>query len=160
MDVTQPEEPASPVGPAITLVGAAGFVVACFLPFYGAVVAIPGGEAPSISLYRVNVTAFGGFASQVGGLVSLFAGVAIITSVAIVLLRKRPQWWALPALVAVVAAWSLYWFGTLLWITEFPAPREVGYWAVLLTVGLVTVGMLVSVVASRRRVATRDEFDE
>ena len=108
----------------------------------------------------MNVTAFGGFASQVGGLVSLFAGIAIIASVAIVLLRKRSQRWALPALVAVVAAWSLYWFGTLLWITEFPAPREVGYWAVLLTVGLVTVGTIVSLLALRLRAAARDEFDE
>jgi hypothetical protein len=38
--------------------------------------------------------------------------------------------------------------------------REVGYWAVLLTVGLVTVGTIVSLLTSRRRAAASDEFDE
>jgi hypothetical protein len=114
------------------------------------------------SLYDVNVTGFPrvGFASQVGGFVSLFAGVAIIASIAILLLRKRAQRWALPALVAVVAAWSLPWFGTLLQLAAVLSPREVGYWAVLLTVGVVAVGTLVSVLASRRTAAARDEFDE
>jgi hypothetical protein len=35
VDATQTEQPASRVGPVIILVGAAGFVVACFLPFMG-----------------------------------------------------------------------------------------------------------------------------
>lgn len=69
----------------------------------------------------------GGFASQVGGFVFLFAGVAIIASIAIFLLRKQPQRWALPALVAVVAAWSLPWFGgfSAWWATRGgdPVPR-------------------------------------
>lgn len=160
MDATQPKQPDSQVGPAIVLVGTAGFVVACFLPFYGAVAF---GEP--ISLYFAEVTGFPGvgFPSAVGGFVSLFAGVAIIASIAIVLLRKRPQRWALPALVAVVAAWSLTWFGTLLRVVGYSVVmpfREVGFWAVLLTVGLVNVGTLVTVVASRRRAAAPDEFDE
>ena len=165
MDATQPEQPASPVGPAIVLVGAAGFVVACFFPFYGGVGLGPGGESEPISLYRANVTGFpsGGFGPQVGGFVFLFAGVAIIASIAILLLRKRPQRWAVPALVAVVAAWSLSWFGTLLRVVGFSAVmpyREVGYWAVLLAVGVVTVGTVVCLLASRRRAAAPNEFDE
>jgi hypothetical protein len=152
VNATPREQLASPVGPAIVLVGAAGFVVACFLPFYGGV-AFPGGEEPSISLYRVNVSLFpgDGFTSQIGGFVSLFAGVAIIASIAILLLRRRPQTWALPALVGAVAVWSLWWFGTLLSSSVFPSPRQVGYWAVLLTVVLVTVGAIVSLLASRTR---------
>ena len=154
MDATQPEQPDSRVGPVIVLVGAAGFVVACFLPFYEAIVALPRDEATT-SLYRLYVTGFpgGGFGSQAGGFASLFAGVTIVASIAILLLRKRSQRWALPALVAVVAAWSLYWFGTLLRLAAVLSPRYLGYWAVLLTVGLVIVGTLVSVVASRRRAA-------
>ena len=78
MNATQPEQPASLVGPAIILVGAALFVVACFLPFYE-FAALPRHEA-TISLYRLNVTGFpsGGLASRVGGFVSLFTGVAVI----------------------------------------------------------------------------------
>ena len=160
MDATQPEQPASPVGPAIILVGAAGFVVACFLPFYG-FEGVPG-EA-TFSLYRLNVSggpSGGGFASQVGGFVSLFAGVAIIASIAILLLRRRPRSWTLPALAAAVTLWSLSWFGTFLRTTALLSSREIAYWGVLLTVVLVTVGTLVSVFAFRRRAAARDEFDE
>ena len=160
MNVTQPEQPPSLVGPAIVLVGAALFVVACFLPFYE-FAALPRHQA-TISLYRLNVTGFpsGGFASRVGGFVSLFAGVVIIASIAILLLRRRPWTGTLPALVAAVAVWSLWWFGALLRSTTFPSSRKVAYWAVLLTVGLVTVGTVVSVLASRPRGAARDAIDE
>jgi hypothetical protein len=161
VNATPPDQPASPVGPAIVLVGAAGFIVACFLPFYG-VALEPGGEAPSTSLYRLNVILFpgDGFASQVGGFVQLFAGVAIIASIAILLLRNRPRTWARPAMVGAVAVWSLWWFGMLLSASIFPSPRHVGYWAALLTVTLVGVGTIVSLLASRRRAAARDELDE
>jgi hypothetical protein len=161
VDATQPEQPASPVGPAIILVGAAGFVVACFLPYYE-FAGVPRDEA-TISLYRLNVSggpSGGGFASQVGGFLSLFAGVAIIASIAILLLRRRPGSWTLPALAAAVTVWSLSWFGTFLRTTALVSSREIAYWGVLLTVGLVTVGTLVSVFAFRRRAAARDEFDE
>jgi hypothetical protein len=157
----QREQPAPPVGPAIILVGAAGFVVACFLPFYE-FAALPRDQATiSRSLYRLNVTQVpsASFASQVGGFVSLFAGVAIIAAIAILCLRSRPQTWTLPALVTAVAVWSVWWFGTLLQSTAFPLPREVGYWAVLLAAGVVTVGTIVSVLASRSRAAPRDELE-
>ena len=111
MDATQSEPRASLVGPAIILAGAAAFVVACFLPFYE-FRGLPPQEA-TISFYRLNVNAFsnGSFASQVGGFIALFAGVAIIASIAILLLRKRPRTRTLPALVAAAAVWSLWWFG-------------------------------------------------
>jgi len=83
--------------------------------------------------------------------VQLFGGVAIIAAMAILLLRKPPQTWALPAMVAAVAVWSVWWFGMLLSASIFPSPRQVGYWAMLLTVGLVIVGTIVSLLASRPR---------
>jgi hypothetical protein len=159
VDATQPDQPASPGGPAIILVGAAGFVVACFLPFYE-FAALPR-HGDTISLYDVNVTGVprGDLASQLGGFVYLFAGVAIIASIAILILRKQPRRGALPALVAVVAVWALSWFGNLLRSTAFPLPREVGYWAVLLTVGVVTIGTIVSALASRSKAAPRDKLE-
>ena len=54
-------------------------------------------------------------------------------------------------------------FGTLLRVVGYSTVipyREVGYWAVLLTVGLVTVGTIVSLLASRPKAAAPDEFDE
>ena len=160
MDATEPEQPASPVGPAIVLAGAAGFVVACFLPFYEFGALTPQGA--TISLYRLNVNglANGSFASQVGGFISLFAGVAIIASIAILLLRRRPRTRTLPALVAAVAVWSLWWFGTLPRLIGVSVSRGVGYWGVLLAVGVVTVGTLVSVLASRPKAAARDELHD
>jgi hypothetical protein len=147
------------VGPAIVLAGAAGFVIACFLPFYELRGLPPQGA--TISFYRVNVTGVpnASFASQVGGFIALFAGVAIIASIAILLLRRRPRTRTLPALVAAVAVWSLWWFGTLPRLTGVSGvSRGVGYWGVLLAVGVVTIGTLVSVLASRTKAAVRDEL--
>jgi hypothetical protein len=160
VDATQPERPASPVGPAIVLAGAAGFVVACFLPFYELRGLPPQGA--TISFYRLNVNglANGSFASQVGGFTSLFAGVAIIASIAILLLRRRPRTRTLPALVAAVAVWSLWWFGTLPRLIGVSVSRGVGYWGVLLAVGVVSIGTLVSVLASRPKAAARDELHD
>lgn len=101
------------------------------------------------------------FASQVGGFASLFAGVAVIASIAIVLLRKRPSRWALPALVAAAVAWALSWLGMLVRSTSFASSLGmalgVAYWVVLFMVGLMIVGTIVSLLASRRGAAAPDE---
>jgi hypothetical protein len=131
------------------LIGAAGFFVSCFLPLYGGA---PTGPQSGISLYRLEVTSFPGesLSAQIGGLLTLFGGMAIVTWIAILGFRRVAAW-TLPAMTAATAVWSLGWFGLLLRFAGLQISLSIGYWVLLLSVGVALGGAILAVVSSRPR---------
>lgn len=140
------------LGPTILFVGSIVFVVGCFLPLWEPPAPFPGREL-TVSLYRLNVTgvASAGLRLKVGGFVSLFAGIAVIASITIAHVTGRFVRWSLPALVGAAAVWSPWWIGTLLRFSGIQFALGVGYWLVLVGVGLVAAGTIVCVSTSQTR---------
>lgn len=136
-------------GYVIVLVGVAGFVVSCFLPWAEVI----GGNLAPDSLYRLVVRTEGSFAEQLGGFLYLFAGAATIGLIAIIGVVGGRRWTPV-ALAAVAVAWSLTWVGTLLYQSGFFTPHRSGYWSLLISVLVVALGTIV-VWASPRRVRGR-----
>lgn len=105
------------LGYAIVLLGAAGFVVGSFLPYLD----LPHPEPPSGSrslpertLYRDHVLSPVRFAGHLGGLLSLFGGVAVIATISMLRFRGAASRWAPGALAVAIMVWSLPWIGWLL----------------------------------------------
>lgn len=93
----------SRVGYLVVLLGAALFVASCFVPYYG----LGGPAQPTFSLYEsYEGAAIGGFDSGTfGGLLYLFAGVAILASIAVVgIARTDAQPRVASMLIGAVAA--------------------------------------------------------
>ena len=137
-------------GYVIVLVGVVGFVVSCFLPyesFQG-----PAGISfgPTNSYYRLLTTGTGTL-QYVAGLLFLFAGAGTVAWVALAGLRHghhtRRQTPSI--LVAVTVAWSLSWVGILV-RSSAGFRYEVGYWSMLVSVGVVIVGTIVVWVSGRQ----------
>jgi hypothetical protein len=133
------------------LLGVAGFVLSCFLPF----TAFPGvGEGPSLrtlSYYRlVTFIPGGGTAHYVGELLFLFGGAATLAWVALAGLRHgQHEHRRTPAiLVAVTVAWSLSWIGVLVSGWRF-YDYEVGFWSMVAGIGVVIIGTIVVWVSAR-----------
>ena len=112
------------VGYVIVLVGVAGFVLSCFLPYttLDALVPADSSSSPTFSYYRlVATTPDGGTLQYVGGLLFLFGGATTVASVALAGIRhghherrRTPS-----ILVAVTVAWSLSWIGLLVQASGF-----------------------------------------
>src|SRR5262245_34551103 len=69
-----------PAGYVVVLLGVVGFVVSCFLPFYGGPIL---GAGESVSLYRLVVDPpIGG--GLVGGVLYLFAGAATVGVISLI----------------------------------------------------------------------------
>jgi hypothetical protein len=133
------------VGYLIVLVGVAAFVLSCFLPytqFFNQV---------SISYYRLATASRGGTLEYVGGLLLLFGGTATVAWVALAGLRhgqhERRQTPSI--LLAVTVTWSLSWIGILVSVSG-RFGHEVGYWSMLVSVGVVIVGTTFVWVSGRR----------
>ena len=122
----------------VVLIGAVGFVVSCFLPY--SEIAFP--PTDSWSLYRIAVLGPATTAQRVGGFLYLFAGVATIAWISLSGLL-RPRRWTPFALVAVSAAWSLGWIGSLVNQSGFLNPYQVGYWCLFVNIGVVVLGTIV-----------------
>jgi len=131
-------------GHAVVLLGAAAFVVGCFLPYYDYRPIAAG----SMSLYRLTLFSPGDPATNWGGSLFLFAGVATVAWIAVAGIRGSGGW-TRPALAAVTVAWSLTWFGILLGASGFGTPRVVGYWVLLLSLGVVVIGTILVWVSTR-----------
>jgi hypothetical protein len=78
----QTRGPGSRLGYAIVLLGAALFVVACFLPYYGYSIPPPPGE--TVSLYQAMTSGPNGGGSDLGAVLYLFGGVTPIAAAAII----------------------------------------------------------------------------
>ena len=136
----------SSVGYAIVLLGAALFVAACFLPYYGF------GQR-SASLYdQLGVSQDGGF--ELGAKLVLFGGVATIVVVALIGLRRGERPSGAAFLAGAVAAWSLTWIGSLLESASLRGRSvagpslEVGFWLQAVSIGVTIIGTIL--VATRR----------
>jgi hypothetical protein len=143
---------AEPTGYVVVLLGAAAFVAGLFLPYFDYSDISP---MRSASLYRLMMFGPGGPAADVGAFLNLFAGVATLAWIAIAGVRGSAGW-TRPALAAVTIAWSLTWIGTLLGASGFGTPRLIGFWVLLLSVGVVMIGTIVVWVSAQGNVAEAD----
>lgn len=138
---------AGSTGYVVLLIGAVAFVVGCFLPYYDYDV-----SPFSVSLYRAMMFNPGGAEASAGAFLLLFAGVATLAWIAIAGVRGSGGW-TRPTLAAVTIVWSLTWIGILLGASGFGA-RLVGYWVLLLSVGVVVIGTIMVWVSARADVTT------
>jgi len=138
---------AGSTGYVVVLLGAVAFVVGLFLPYYDYEV-----SPFSASLYRTMMIYPEGAVASVGAFLFLFAGVTTLAWVALAGVRGS-EGWTRSALVAVTIAWSLTWFGILLGAARFGTPLLVGFWVLLLSVGVVVIGTIMAWVSPRAEVA-------
>jgi hypothetical protein len=141
----RPSAGSAVVGCLIVLVGVAAFVLSCFVPYTQFF------DQVSISYYRLATASRGGTLEYVGGLLLMFGGTATVAWVALAGLRhgQHERWRTPSILLAVTVAWSLSWIGVLLSLSG-PFEHEVGYWSMLVSVGVVIVGSVVAWVSGRR----------
>ena len=123
------------LGYILGLVGAVGFVVGAFLPFYG--------FGPEAQLQRSLYLDFtnGGMLSVVGGWLLLFGGVVVIAWLAFSGLPSSPPRPRPVAFIAGTVTWAVTWIGLLLVGSDGYA-LKVGFWTMLLAVGVVLVGAI------------------
>jgi peptidoglycan/LPS O-acetylase OafA/YrhL len=132
------------IGYLVVLLGVAGFVLSCFLPYTQFF------DQVSISYYRLATASRGGTLEYVGGLMLLFGGTATVAWVALAGLRhgqhERRQTPSI--LLAVTVVWSLSWIGVVVSVSGVFG-HEVGYWSMLVSVGVVIVGTVVVWISAR-----------
>jgi hypothetical protein len=138
-------------GYLVVLLGAAAFVTGLFLPYFD--YRPIAGRA--MSLYRLTMLSPGDPATNWGGGLFLFAGVATLAWIAIAGIRGSGGW-TRSALAAVTIVWSLTWLGVLLGASLFVVSRAVGYWVLLLSLGVVVIGAISVWVSARAEVAKDD----
>ena len=135
--------PGSRVGYAIVLLGAALFVVTCFLPYLGYEFA----QGGSVSLYDQVIVAYGG-GLQLGPKLFLFGGVATVVVVALVGLTRRERSSGRGFLAGAVSVWSLTWIGSLLQTASLRGGTitgyslEIGFWLQAVSIGVVVIGTI------------------
>jgi hypothetical protein len=141
------------VGYLVVLIGVVAFVLSCFLPYRGFFGPEWGLFGPTPSFYRVVTTGLE-TPQYVGGLLFLFGGAATVAWVALAGLRhghherrRTPS-----ILVAVTVAWSSAWIGVLVSQSGGVAGvvYRVGYWSMLVSVGVIVVGTLLVWVSGRQ----------
>jgi hypothetical protein len=139
---------AHPGGYFLVLLGAVAFVGSCFLPYYDLEVNAPPLLEVDPSLFRMFTSFRETALAGVGGVLTLFGGIATIVWISMIGLRGH-RFWAPVALLAVTVAWSLTWIGTLMGGTMTMAPARVGYWGLLVSIGVVVAGTIVVWTSSR-----------
>jgi hypothetical protein len=151
----------SVTGYVVVLLGVACWVVSSFLPLYESDL----GEAVSRTTLVQQSTAFGPLGSDLGGLLYLFGGIAVIGVISILGVRGSGPW---PAVLAgAVATWALPSIGVLINIdssvrqiaTDGSVTLGVAYWSCWVSVGIVVAGAA-SVVVSARRAEARSSRAE
>ena len=145
MDAPRSESPVPAVALIIVLLGSAGFVATSFLPLEEFKV----GSTVTYSLYQLSRQPPGNLVAHIGGILWLFTGVLTIASLSILGLRNPPFRWASASLAAAVIVWSTYWIGTLLRTSAVAPSLAWGYWLVLLSMGVVVIGTVMVVMATR-----------
>jgi hypothetical protein len=121
-------------GYGIALVGTLAFGVGCFLPY----VTLRLGFAPS--LYQLQTMRHEGV-GWVGAVLILFTGVLSLAAISSAGIR-RPQLWTAIALVAIAPLWALETIGFALGASGLWPTKAVGYWVVLVAVGVVAAGAI------------------
>jgi hypothetical protein len=140
-------------GYVIVLIGVAGFVLSCFLPYTSL------GDDSSITYYRL-LTMGRGTLEYVGGLLFLFGGAATVAWAALAGLRhgQHERRRTPSILVAVTAAWASAWIGLVVsvWGGFAGAAYRVGYWSMLVSVCVVIFGTIVVWVSARHTTQEAD----
>ena len=137
------------LGYLVVLVGAAGFVASCFLPYDGLTI-LPDGSR-TVSLYEQLVSLGpndGG--SDFGALLFLFGGVASVAVIAIMGATRGGLRPSAATMAAAVSVWSLTWIGLMIREATFGGgiSLEWGFWVQASSIGVVVIGTIV-VVAHR-----------
>jgi hypothetical protein len=133
--------PRSSIGYAIVLLGAAIFVVTCFLPYYGFV------DGRSLSFYDQLSVPYGD-GLHIGPVLFLFGGVATVVVVALIGLTRRERPSGRGFLAGAVTAWSVTWIGSLIQtaslrdatIPEFSL--EIGFWLQAVSIVVAIIGTI------------------
>jgi hypothetical protein len=138
------------IGYLVVLLGVAGFVLSCFLPYAQVVDRLSMSYYELVTMRRLTL-------QYLGGLLFLFGGAATVASVALAGLRRgRHERRRTPSiLVAVTVAWSLSWIGILVSVSG-GFGYEVGYWSMLVSVGVVIVGTILVWVSARHATQEAD----
>ena len=121
------------LGPVLVLVGIAVFIVGCFLPYYHLALVSPGDD--TATLFDLIVAQRHALLAEVGGLLYLFGGAAVVVGSAVAMIRCGCSW-SRPALFAAVGAWTAQWVGSLT-TDAIPGGRGAGLWVTALDVALV-----------------------
>ena len=152
--VANDESPRWPwrAGYLVVLVGAVGFVVSCFVPFYG------GGllSSNTVSLWHQGTPGGDSLASVLAQFLFLFGGVATVALLAIMGLTRRGPLAAPAVLAAAVAAWSLTWIGLMIRQATIGLgiALEWGFWLQAVAVGVVVIGTVLAVARGLTRSPT------
>ena len=128
-----------PAGYALVLVGALVFVVGAFLPYYG-ISFTSSDTTGTSSLWQAIVEARRTALGRAGGFLYLFGGIAIVASLAVSEIQ-RPTGRMRPVLAAAVGVWAAAWVGSLT-TDGFPGGHKLGFWVIVIGVGIVLVGTL------------------
>jgi hypothetical protein len=130
-------------GYLLVLAGAAGFVVGCFVPYYGGLL----GPGETVSLWQPGSPGGDSVASHLGQLLLLFGGVATVAFLAMVGATRRKPRTAPTMLAATVVAWSLTWTGFMIRQATLGLgiSLEWGIWLQALSVGVVVIGTILAV---------------
>ena len=149
-------EPAEIPGPSVAgylvaFVGAAGWVVGCFLPLYH-VPQLPDGVG--ITLFRQ--ASFGSIGADAGGILYLFGGVAVIGVISSLGVLRVASWTVI-LLAGAVATWFLVSIGVLISIGSSlggfnpGSSPAIGYWCCWASAVVVVTGTVLALLAARRR---------
>jgi hypothetical protein len=139
----------------VVLLGTAGYVVSCFLPYFEVEL---GDRNEGVTMFEQLQVGSDHWTLDLGTLLILFGAAAVLVAIAMVGLlgRGHPLW--NPALLAVVVlAWSLTSFGTLLRASALrrsTLPQglslDVGFWVQAAGVLVVILGTMALLVTARR----------
>jgi hypothetical protein len=142
------------VGYVVVLIGVAGFIVSCFLPY------LSFGVTRSMSHYQLVVRAGFSqtFVQSIGGFLNLFGGPGIVAWIALAGIRYRghASRWTPFALIAAAAVWSVTWIGIFLSQSGFLGSYRLGFWTTLVNLAVVIVGTIVVWVFARRATQAAD----
>ena len=158
---TRPETERTPRGHraanVVVLLGAALFVVSCFLPYYE--VLGPRSVFGGVSLYDQLQFVGDGWVFGLGTFLFLFGAVAVVSAMAIVgVTRTGYRIWTPAMLGVAVLAWATTWFGALLRQTSLLSSSSVigetslavGFWLQAASILAVILGTLAGLVTARR----------
>jgi hypothetical protein len=130
----------SSLGYSMVVLGAALFVITCFLPYYAV-----GAGGRTISLFQLLTQEPLGANSYLGAPLYLFGGVAPVATVAVVaLVRGERGPVLLSVLVGAVIAWSLTWIGVLVntGTSSIDVSLDIGFWLQAASIGVAVIGTI------------------
>ncbi|HJS27461.1 MAG TPA: hypothetical protein VJ913_10090 [Actinomycetota bacterium] len=148
------------------LLGAAIFVVSCFLPYFDS--SFGAGRDPAgVSLYDQLQVGSDEWTLDLGTFLLLFGAVAVVVAVAIVgVTRRGYRVWTPGMLGVAILAWASTWFGVLLRQVSFVSSvvpetsLTVGFWLQAVSILVVVLGTVAGLITARRGAHERHRGDD